>query len=100
LHCHAERKSSDRLGRPFAACYRSLLRSAEGSQLGLASVGLSELYVEDAVAFLRRKGGDVLTKSPVAQFEINNNRVEAVELRSGERLEADCWFLRFRRRPL
>jgi len=66
---------------PFAAGYAGLLRSAEGLATGSGSVGLSELYVEDAVAFCgeRARRADEISRGAVRD---NNNRVEAVELRS------------------
>ena len=75
---------------PFATVLaRAFFDKRKASQMGLSTVGLSDLYVHDAVHFLQQRGGEVSTKSPVARLEIVNNRVTGVELRDGHRLQAD-----------
>jgi hydroxysqualene dehydroxylase len=60
------------------------------SRLGLSTVGLTELYVPAAAAMIEKAGGQVLTKSPVERLDIQDNRIKAVILRDGRRLEADA----------
>lgn len=75
---------------PFATVLaQAFFDTRKASQLGLATVGLSDLYVHDAVYYLRRKGSDVALQSPVAQLEIVEGRVTGVELRDGRHLQAD-----------
>src|SRR5262249_16159361 len=61
----------------------------EASAIGISSVGLSDLYVEGASQFIIERGGAVRTFTPVTRLLIEGNKVVALELKNGERLEAD-----------
>jgi hydroxysqualene dehydroxylase len=61
----------------------------KASRLGLAAVGLSDLYAQSAKMFIELRDGHVHLKSPVAQLEFSGPRVTGVLLRDGRRLEAD-----------
>jgi zeta-carotene desaturase len=78
---------------PFAVVLRqAFFEKREASSLGLSRVGLSDLYVNAAQQFIQDRGGEVLTKSPVAELEIHDNRARGVVLRDGTRFEAD-WII-------
>ncbi len=73
-----------------AVLKQAFFEDRAASRLAFANVGLSDLYVHDAVDYLRKKGGEVRAKCPVQRLELRNGRVEAVILRDGGRLEADA----------
>ncbi|HJQ26703.1 MAG TPA: hydroxysqualene dehydroxylase HpnE [Blastocatellia bacterium] len=60
------------------------------TSIGIARVGLSELYTEGATRFIEAHGGHVRTAATVERLVIENKRVVAVELKGGERFEADA----------
>jgi zeta-carotene desaturase len=64
---------------------------ASDSRIGVARVGLTELYATGARAFVETRGGEVRTRCAVRQLNIASNRVETVDLSTGERIEADCF---------
>ena len=59
------------------------------ANIGISRVGLSDLYTDGAVDFIKSKGGDVQTGAQVQRLIIERGRVFAVELKDGERIEAD-----------
>jgi len=78
-----------------AATFVAVLKQAffedeASSRLAFASVGLSDLYVSQAVGYVQKMGGDIRAKCPVQRLEIREGRVEGVVLRDGTRLEADA----------
>jgi squalene-associated FAD-dependent desaturase len=78
-----------------AAPFVTVLKQAffdgpSASCLALANVGLSDLYVRDAIRFIQDAGGEVRTKSPVQRLDVRRGRVEGVLLRDGTKLEADA----------
>ena len=76
---------------PFAEVLaRAFFRSRADSQFVLPKVGLSDLYTEDAKAFIETRGGSVSVRSTIARLSLVNDRIEALELRDGRRLEADA----------
>jgi hydroxysqualene dehydroxylase len=76
---------------PFVTVLKqAFFQEAAGSRLGLAKVGLSDLYVDGAVQFLKDHGGTVRTKCPVQRLDCSGRRVQGVILRDSERLEADA----------
>jgi len=78
---------------PFAAVLaQAFFDARESSRLGIASVGLSDLYAKEAARYIEERGGSVLLKSPVAKIETARGRAVAVRLREGTGLEAD-WIL-------
>lgn len=77
-----------------AAPFVTVLRQAffddpSASCLAFANVGLSDLYVRDAIAYIQKAGGEVRAKCPVHRVVIRNGEVKGVLLRDGTRLEAD-----------
>ncbi len=78
-----------------AATFVAVLKQAffgdvNASSLAFANVGLTDLYVPQAMRYLEEAGGDVRSKCPVQRLEVSRAHVEAVVLRNGERLEADA----------
>ena len=75
---------------PFVAVLsQAFFNDAQSSQLGFASVGLTDLYAHAARAYIEDRGGIVRLKAPVQSILIRQGRVEGVQLREGERLQAD-----------
>lgn len=62
---------------------------ARGASIGIARVGLSELYTGGASVFIQARGGEVRTNAQVHRLVIEGGSVAAVELEGGERVEAD-----------
>lgn len=62
---------------------------ARNSAFGLISVGLGDLYTEQARTFIESRGGEVYTHAGAAQIVFSNQRVEAVVLRNGGAMTAD-----------
>ena len=78
-----------------AAMLKVVLKEAFGggrkaTSIGIARVGLSELYTEGASRFIEARGGTIKTNATVERLVIEGRRIVAVELKSGERLEADA----------
>ena len=63
----------------------------KNSSIGISRVGLSDLYTGGASDFIKSKGGDVQTGALVQRLIIEGGLVKAVELKDGERIEADCF---------
>lgn len=66
-------------------------RGWQGSRLGLASVGLSDLYTTQAERVITETGGAVRLNTSVAAIEGDGGRVTGIRLASGERLMADAY---------
>jgi hydroxysqualene dehydroxylase len=62
---------------------------SKSANIGISRVGLSDLYTDGATNFIKSKGGDVQTGAQVQQLIVEGGRVIAVELKDGERVEAD-----------
>ena len=60
-----------------------------GSNIGVARVGLSDLYTEGARSYIESHGGEVRTGAQVNRLMIEGNRVVSAEIREGETVEAD-----------
>ena len=76
---------------PFAEVLaRAFFRSRTDSQFVLPKVGLSDLYTEDARAFIEARGGSVSVKSAIVRLSLIDGRIGALELRDGTRVEADA----------
>ncbi|HKQ07934.1 MAG TPA: hydroxysqualene dehydroxylase HpnE [Blastocatellia bacterium] len=78
-----------------AAMLKVVLKEAfgggrEATSIGIARVGLSELYTEGATRFIEARGGTIKTSATVERLVIEGGRVVEVELKSGERLAADA----------
>lgn len=63
--------------------------SRKGTSIGIARVGLSDLYTTGAQAFIESHGGKVRTAAQVNRLVVERNKVVAVELKDGERITAD-----------
>jgi hydroxysqualene dehydroxylase len=61
----------------------------EGSAIGIAGVGLSDLYTGGARDFIEARGGSIRTLARVNKILITQGRVSGVELKGGETLAAD-----------
>ena len=59
------------------------------SRLGMATVGLSDLYGTQARRIVEQAGGSVQINRPVAGLEVSEGQVRAVCLADGSRIEAD-----------
>lgn len=76
---------------PFAEMLaRAFFRSRADSQFVLPKVGLSDLYTDDARAFIEARGGSVAVKSTIAGVSLSGERVSAVELRDGTCVAVDA----------
>jgi zeta-carotene desaturase len=76
-----------------AACFLPVLREAfhrgtSGSRLGIARVGLSDLYVDPALHYLRAKGCEVRTRTQIRRVLIEGGRCSGVLMPDGTRLAA------------
>lgn len=67
----------------------AFLGSRQDSCIGISSVGLSDLYTDGARSYIEARGGNLHISAQVAKLVIENGQVRAVELKSGERIEAD-----------
>ena len=61
----------------------------QSASIGIARVGLSELYTEGASDFIRSRGGEVRTNAQASRLIVDDGSVTAVELKDGERIAAD-----------
>ena len=66
----------------------AFLGSRENSSMLVPRVGLSELFVEPSVRYLRSRGSDVLTGCGVEQLVLEGDRVSAVHCSDGVRRAA------------
>jgi squalene-associated FAD-dependent desaturase len=66
------------------------LRSAHSAAIGLATVGLSELHVQPALQYIRRRGGDVRARAQVTALSVGGASAMALQLANGacERFDA------------
>ena len=67
-----------------------LLAPWSDARLGMACVGLSELYGAAAKGVVEQEGGQVLLNRPVAEIQIQGSRATGVRLADGSCLEADA----------
>lgn len=75
----------------FATVLREgFLESGEAARIGIATVGLSDLYTAAARAVIEGSGGRVLVNSHAAAIEVESGRASGVLLRDGTRLPADA----------
>ena len=68
----------------------ALFTSEEDSRIGIARVGLSELYVDSADAYIWAKGGRVECGRNVAGLTVSGGQCHGVRLSSGEEIKAEC----------
>jgi squalene-associated FAD-dependent desaturase len=65
-------------------------RDVESTRLGVAAVGLSELYTGAARAYIEKRGGKVLESCKLAALIEEGGRVKGALTEAGERFEADA----------
>lgn len=66
---------------------------SKSANIGISSVGLSDLYTDGATDFIRSRGGDVQTGAQVQQLIIEHGRVTAVELKDGDGIDAADYYI-------
>ena len=64
---------------------------ASDSGLGVATVGLGELYTDASRGYLEQRGGAVRTGVAVSGLEVSGGRVTAALMKDGARLAADAF---------
>jgi len=79
--------------RASAAMFLSVLRDGlfaggNGARLGLAKVGLSELFAGPAARYLRGRRCEVRTRAPVRRILVDGTRCTGVLMADGERRQA------------
>lgn len=67
-----------------------MTKPAAQSRLGMARVGLSDLYAEPAVRLIRKSGGEIISGKTVQSIVVGNGKIKAVVLADGIRIEADA----------
>jgi zeta-carotene desaturase len=67
----------------------ALFTSPEDSRVGIARVGLSDVYVDAAAAYLQARGGRVECSRSVAALLVSERRCRGVRLSSGEEIAAE-----------
>lgn len=65
--------------------------SARGAAIGVSRVGLSDLYAGPGRSFIEERSGRVCTRANVRRLIIEGSRVAAIELNTGDRIEADYY---------
>jgi zeta-carotene desaturase len=75
----------------FAQVLRDIFYAdVESTRLGVASVGLSDLYTEAARRYIEERGGRVLASKKISSLIEEGGRVRGVATETGERYEADA----------
>ena len=64
---------------------------AKDSPFGITTVGLGELYTEQARRFIEARGGRVLTNYPADFIHFSDQKVKSVGLRQGNEMAADYY---------
>jgi zeta-carotene desaturase len=67
----------------------ALFTSPEDSRLGIPAVGLSDVYVDAATAYIRARGGRVECGRGVAALLVSEQQCRGVRLSSGEEIEVE-----------
>lgn len=68
---------------------QTFLGSLRDSSFGIITVGLGDLYTEQARKYIEDRGGEVYLNAPVDQIAFSGRRFEAVVLRNGGAMTAD-----------
>lgn len=79
-----DRASADMFARVIE---QGFLHSRQDSTMVIARVGLSEMYTEQARAFIEARGGEVRVNATVERIEFEGGRAKSLLLRGGERIE-------------
>ncbi len=69
-----------------------LLKTRHGADIGLATVGLSEVMGDAAARYIQSRGGRLLLGRNIACLRMEDTRIAGVELAGGEVLRAD-WYV-------
>ena len=83
-----------------AVLERAFMGTRDASRLGVPRVPLSRLYVEDALAHLRRRGAEIRLAQPMRAIEVDAEGVAAVVLRAGDRIPSRTVITAVPPRPL
>jgi zeta-carotene desaturase len=67
----------------------ALFTSPEDSRIGIPRVGLSDVYVDAATAYIQARGGRVECSRSVASLLVSAGRCRGVRLSTGEEIEAE-----------
>ena len=67
----------------------ALFTSPEDSRMGIPRVGLSDVYVDAATAYIGARGGRVECSRSVASLLVSEGRCRGVRLTGGEEIEAE-----------
>ncbi len=65
--------------------------SAENSRIGFANGGLGEIWVDNCLAYIRKKGGEVALNKAVTSINFDGQNVKNIELEDGTTMEADLF---------
>ena len=65
--------------------------SRSDSAIGMSRVGLSDLDVHGARNFIESRGGRIIVNAEVRRLATQGSRITACELKSGARIDADCF---------
>ena len=68
---------------------QTFLGSLRDSSFGIITVGLGDLYTEQARKFIEARGGEVYLNAPADRLAFSGRRFEAVVLRNGGAMTAD-----------
>ncbi|MGD0337714.1 MAG: hydroxysqualene dehydroxylase HpnE [Bacteroidota bacterium] len=69
---------------------KAFLKKRSYSSIVLSKVGLSELFVDDAVRFLQKHGAKILTGKEIDSLNLHDCKIIGVRSHSGEDYDADC----------
>ncbi|MGH9821750.1 MAG: hydroxysqualene dehydroxylase HpnE [Blastocatellia bacterium] len=61
------------------------------SKIGIASVGLSDLYTHSARGFIESHGGSVRASADVRSLLMDSGRISGCQLKNGDVVSADCY---------
>jgi zeta-carotene desaturase len=67
----------------------ALFTSPQDSRIGIPRVGLSDVYVNAATAYIRARGGRIECSRSVASLLVSEGRCRGVRLSTGEEIEAE-----------
>jgi len=65
--------------------------SAKNSRIGFANGGLGEIWVDNCLAYIRDKGGEVALGKAVTAIDIAEGRIESVKVNDSEEMTADLY---------
>lgn len=81
-----DRVSADMFARVLDQAF---MHTRQDSTMVISNVGLSDLYTDDARRFIEDRGGEVRLNADVVKIDLEAGQPYSVELRNGERIEAD-----------